>query len=80
MTDVQTTYEKLKEIADNDPLTFREEWNKGLGYGALLSIKKMEEFDDTIYAFVFSLFKYSELITMILKRLIAISFLMGVVW
>lgn len=51
MTDVQTTYEKLKEIADNDPLTFREEWNKGLGYGALLSIKKMEEFDDTIYAF-----------------------------
>ena len=29
MTDVQTTYEKLKEIADNDPLTFREEWNKG---------------------------------------------------
>lgn len=51
MTDVQKTYEKLKEIADNDPLTFREEWNKGLGYGALLSIKKMEEFDDTIYAF-----------------------------
>ena len=45
MTDVQTTYEKLKEIADNDPLTFREEWNKGLGYGALLSIKKMEEID-----------------------------------
>lgn len=51
MTDVQTTYEKLKEIADNDPLTFREEWNKGLGYGALLSIKKMEEFDDTMNAF-----------------------------
>lgn len=26
MTDVQKTYEALKKIADNDPLTFREEW------------------------------------------------------
>ena len=51
MTDVQKTYEALKKIADNDPLTFIEEWNKGLGYGNLLSIKKMEEFNDTIYAF-----------------------------
>lgn len=49
--EVQKTYEKLKEIADNDPITFREEWNNGLGYGSLLSIKKMEEFNDTIYAF-----------------------------
>ena len=51
MTDVQKTYEALKKVADNDPLTFIEEWNKGLGYGNLLSIKKMEEFNDTIYAF-----------------------------
>ena len=51
MTDVQKTYEALKKIADNDPRTFIEEWNKGLGYGNLLSIKKMEEFNDTIYAF-----------------------------
>lgn len=51
MTDVQKTYEALKKIADKNPLTFREEWNKGLGYGNLLSIKKMEEFNDTIYAF-----------------------------
>lgn len=51
MTDVQKTYEALKKIADKDPLTFREEWNKGLGYGNLLRIKKMEEFNDTIYAF-----------------------------
>ena len=36
--EVQKTYEALKRIADNDPLTFREEWNNGLGYGALLSI------------------------------------------
>lgn len=51
MTDVQKTYAALCKIADDDPLTFREEWNKGLDYTDLLVIRKMEEFDDTIYAF-----------------------------
>lgn len=51
MTDVQKTYVELRKIADDYPCKFIREWNKGLGYGALLSIKKMEEFDDTIYAF-----------------------------
>lgn len=51
MTDVQTTYEKLKEIADNDPLTFREEWNKGLEYTDPLVIRTMDEFNDTMNAF-----------------------------
>lgn len=49
--EVQKTYEKLKEIADNDPLTFREEWSKGLDYTSPLFIREMDEFDDTINAF-----------------------------
>lgn len=51
MTDVQETYKKLKEIARKEPLTFREEWNRGLDYTDALVIRKMKEFDDTIYAF-----------------------------
>ena len=51
MTDVQNTYAALCKIADDDPLTFREEWNKGLDYTSPLFIRKMEEFNDTINAF-----------------------------
>ena len=51
MTDVQKTYEVLKRIANDYPFKFRREWNKGLDYTDLLVIRKMEEFDDTIYAF-----------------------------
>lgn len=51
MTDVQKTYAALCKIADDDPLTFIEEWNKGLDYTSPLFIRKMEEFNDTINAF-----------------------------
>lgn len=51
MTDIQKTYVALCRIAENDPLTFREEWNRGLDYTDPLVIRKMEEFNDTINAF-----------------------------
>lgn len=51
MTDTQKTYAALKRIADNDPLTFREEWNRGLDYTDPLVIRKMEDFNKTMYAF-----------------------------
>lgn len=51
MTDVQKTYEELKRIANDYPLTFIGEWNKGLEYTSPLVIRYAEEFDDTINAF-----------------------------
>lgn len=49
--EVQKTYDALNEIADTEPFKFIREWNKGLEYTSPLVIRKMEEFDDTIYAF-----------------------------
>lgn len=51
MTDVHKTYAALKEIANDYPLTFIGEWNKGLEYTSPLVIRYAEEFDDTINAF-----------------------------
>lgn len=49
--EVQKTYDALNEIANNEPFKFIREWNKWLVYSSPLFIRKMEEFDDTIYAF-----------------------------
>lgn len=51
MTDIQKTYAALKEIAEENPIKFIREWNKGLDYTSPLVIRKMEEFNDTINAF-----------------------------
>lgn len=51
MTDVQKTYEELKRIANDEPFKFIREWNKGLEYTDTLVIRKMEEFNETMYAF-----------------------------
>ena len=51
ITDIQKTYLELRKIADAYPCKFIREWNKGLDYTSPLVIRKMEEFDDTIYAF-----------------------------
>lgn len=51
MTDVQKTYEKLKQIANDEPFKFIREWNKGLEYTDTLVIRKMQEFNETMYAF-----------------------------
>ena len=51
ITDVQKTYVELMKIADGYPLKFIREWNKGLDYTSPLVIRKIEEFNDTIYAF-----------------------------
>lgn len=51
MTDVQKTYEELKRIANDEPFKFIREWNRGLEYTDTLVIRKMQEFNDTMYAF-----------------------------
>lgn len=51
MTDVQKTYEELKRIANDEPFKFIREWNKGLEYTDTLVIRKMQEFNETMYAF-----------------------------
>lgn len=51
MTDVQKTYEALKRIANDEPFKFIREWNKGLEYTDTLVIRKMQEFNKTMYAF-----------------------------
>lgn len=51
MTDVQKTYKELKRIADYEPFKFVREWNKGLDYTDVLVIRKMEDFNETMYAF-----------------------------
>lgn len=51
MTDTQKTYEELKRIANDEPFKFIREWNKGLEYTDTLVIRKMEEFNKTMYAF-----------------------------
>jgi hypothetical protein len=51
MTDVQKTYEELKRIANDEPFKFIREWNRGLEYTDTLVIRKMQEFNETMYAF-----------------------------
>ena len=51
MTDVQKTYKELKRIANDEPFKFIREWNKGLEYTDTLVIRKMQEFNETMYAF-----------------------------
>ena len=51
MTDVQKTYEELKRIANDEPFKFIKEWNRGLEYTDTLVIRKMQEFNETMYAF-----------------------------
>lgn len=51
MTDIQKTYEELKRIANYEPFKFVREWNKGLDYTDVLVIRKMEDFNKTMYAF-----------------------------
>ena len=51
MTDIQKTYEELKRIANDEPFKFIREWNKGLEYTDTLVIRKMQEFNETMYAF-----------------------------
>lgn len=52
--EVQKTYEALNEIANTEPFKFIREWNKGLEYTSPLFIRKMEEFNETMYAFEIS--------------------------
>ena len=49
--EVQKTYEALNEIANTEPFKFIREWNKGLEYTSPLVIRKMEEFNKTMYDF-----------------------------
>lgn len=51
MTDVQKTHEALKRIANDEPFKFIREWNRGLEYTDTLVIRKMQEFNETMYAF-----------------------------
>lgn len=51
MTDVQKTYEELKRIANDEPFKFIREWNRGLEYTDTLVIRKMQEFNETMYDF-----------------------------
>ena len=44
-------YDALNEIANTEPFKFIREWNKGLEYTSPLFIRKMEEFNKTMYAF-----------------------------